>query len=147
MQNTIQLNIQQISSNLRQERGHAILLMKYKKSHKDLLTCCTLSPYFHVFITQTRNNLLLPWNRSKACWGDGNILRLQVWVRLCSLESMLCDYFQWLASLTVWLRNNDGMKSLQLSLSSLEIQNVLSGTKSQESDETNAIFLSIVTEG
>ena len=52
-----------------------------------------------------------------------------------------------MASLTVWLCNNDGMKSLQLSLSSLEIQNVLSGTKSQESDETNAIFLSIVTEG
>ena len=52
-----------------------------------------------------------------------------------------------MASLTVWLDNNDGMKSLQLSLSGLEIQNVLSGTKSQESDETNPIFLSIVTEG
>ena len=59
---------------------------------------------------------------------------------------MLCDYSV-MASLTVWLHNNDGMKSLQLSLSSLEIQNILSGTKSQQSDETNAIFLSIVTEG
>ena len=53
-----QLYIQQIISNLLQERRHMVLLMKYEKLRKDLLTC-TLSPYFHVFTTKTGNNYFI----------------------------------------------------------------------------------------